>query len=144
MRYKVPQDVQREDQILWVLTLRQVIILIIGFGFSYMLFSSLNKQYELNQIEQILIWIPGAMAAALAFVKIKGIPLIKFILLLLEKLFRPAHRKWVKHGGDPFVSMTTPFSMTKEKKEKEEIIKKDVSLDRIKNLADILDGKPAH
>jgi hypothetical protein len=140
----VPQDVQRADQILWFLTLRQVIILIVGFGISYMFFSNLNKQYDLNQVEQILIWIPGAIAAALAFVKIKGIELIKFILLLFEKLFRPAHRKWVKHAGDPFVSMTIPFSMKKEKKEKEVIIKKDVSSDRIKNLANILDSNPAH
>jgi hypothetical protein len=141
MRYKVPQNVQRADQILLFLTLKDLILLILGFGLSYMLFTSLNKQYELNQIEQILIWIPGALSAALAFVKIKGIPLTKFILLIFEKLFRPAHRQWVKHGGDPFVSLTTPFTMKMKKKEKEVESKKDVSSEKIKNLANILDGK---
>ena len=141
MRYKVPQDVQRADQILWFLTLRHLIILIVGGGFSYVLFTSLNKQYNLNELEQILIWIPALLAVAFAFVKIKGIELTKFILLLLERLFRPAHRRWVNHGGDPFVSMTTTFTMKKEKKKKEIKIKKDVSAEKIRNLANILDGK---
>lgn len=144
MRYKVPQNVQRADQILWFLTLRQLIMIIVGGGISYMLFTNLNKQYELNQLEQILIWIPAAITVALAFVKIRGIELTKFILLLLEKLFRPAHRKWVNHGGDPFVSMTRQFSMKKKKKEKEVRTKEDISSEKIRNLANILDGKTAH
>ena len=141
MRYKVPQDVQRADQILWFLTLRQLIMLILGGGISYALFTNLNKQYDLSQIEQILIWIPAAIAVALAFVKIKGIELTKFILLLLERLFRPAHRRWVNHGGDPFVSMTTAFTMKKEKKKAEIRQKEDISDEKIRNLANILDGK---
>jgi len=136
MRYKVPQDVQRADQIIWFLTLRHLIILIVGGGISYMLFTNLNKNYEMNQFQQILIWIPAALAAALAFVKIKGIELMKLILLMLEKLFRPPHRRWITHGGDPFVSMTTPFTMKKVVKKKE-----DISNEKIRNLANILDGK---
>jgi hypothetical protein len=116
-------------------------MLIVGGGFSYVLFTNLNKQYDLNQLEQILIWIPAAIAVALAFVKIKGIELTKFILLLLEKLFRPVHRRWVNHGGDPFVSMTTSFTIKKEKKKAEFREKEDVSAEKIRNLANILDGK---
>jgi len=123
------------------LTLRQLIMLILGGGISYALFTNLNKQYDLNQLEQILIWIPAAIAVALAFVKIKGIELTKFILLLLERLFRPAHRRWVNHGGDPFVSMTTAFTMKKEKKKAEIRQKEDISDEKIRNLANILDGK---
>ncbi len=141
MRYKVPQNVQREDQILWFLTIRQLVMIIVGGGFSYALFTNLNKQYELNELEQILIWIPAAITVALAFVKIKGIELTKFILLLLERLFRPARRRWINHGGDPFVSMTTPFSMKKEKKKPETKVKEDVSDEKIHKLANILDGK---
>lgn len=120
MRYKVPQNVQREDQILWFLTLRQVIILIVGFGLSYTLWSSLTKQYDLNQLEVILLWIPAALAAAICFVKIHGISIFKFVLLQIEQLiFRPPRRRWIKHAGEPFVSMTTPFTINaNEKKEK--------------------------
>lgn len=117
MRYKVPQNVQREDQILWFLTLRQVIILIIGFAISYTLWSSMSKAYEMNQLEIIIVWIPAALAAAIAFLKIHGISIFRFVLLQIEQLmFRPPRRRWIKHGGEPFVSMTTAFTMSGEKK----------------------------
>ncbi|NJP04016.1 PrgI family protein [Candidatus Gracilibacteria bacterium] len=141
MRFKVPQDVQREDQILWILTLRQVITLLVGFGVSYVLFSSLRKQYELHQMEIIMIWIPAGISAALAFLKIKGISLGKFILLLIEqKMFRAPRRKWVPHGGEPFISLTTPFSMKNKKKAAPINAEKDVSEKKIKKIAAILDS----
>ncbi len=141
MRFKVPQDVQREDQILWILTLRQVITLIVGFGFSYVLFSSLRKQYDLHQMEIIMIWIPAGLSAAFAFLKVKGISLGKFVLLLIEQnLFRAPRRKWVQHGGEPFISLTTPFSMKNKKKTETQAADKDVSEKKIKNIAAILDS----
>ena len=118
MRFKVPQNVQREDQILWFLTLRQVIILILGFGISYTLFNSLSKQYDLNQIEVILCWLPAAISVTISFLKIHGISLFKFVLLQIEQfIFRQPRRRWVKHAGEPFVSMTTQFSMKTVKKQ---------------------------
>ncbi len=120
MRYKVPQNVQREDEILWFLTLRQVIILIVGFGISYFLWSSLSKTYELNQFEIILLWLPAGLSAAISFLKIHGISIFKFVLLQFEQImFRPPRRRWIKHAGEPFVSMTTPFTMSGVQKKKE-------------------------
>lgn len=143
MRYKVPQNVQRADQILWFLTLPQLILLIVGFGISYWLFTTLNKIFILDQISQILVWIPGGIAAAFAFVKIKRIPLFKFILLLFEQnMFRPPRRRWSQHGGTPFVSMTLPFSFEAKKKEKKDEKGKAVSQEKIKNLAAVLDSSP--
>lgn len=142
MRYKVPQNVQRADQILWFLTLPQLIILILGFGISYWLFTTLNKIFILDQISQILVWLPGGIAAAFAFLKIKGIPLFKFILLLLEQnMFRPPRRRWSQHGGTPFVSLTTPFSKNSQKKNTApEAPKKEISQEKIKNIAAVLDS----
>lgn len=142
MRYKVPQNVQREDQILWFLTLRQVIILIVGFGLSYVLWSSLSKQYELNQIETILLWIPAALAAAICFVKIHGISIFKFILLQIEQLmFRPPRRRWIKHAGEPFVSITTPFTMDGGKKKEKKINREaqEFSEEKVRDIAKTLD-----
>lgn len=142
MRYKVPQDVQRADQILWFLTLQQLIMLIVGFGFSYWLFNTLNKIFILDEISQVLIWLPAGLAAAFAFVKVKGIPLFKFILLLIEQnFFRPPRRRWSQNGGTPFVSLTTPFSMKTVKKVEKDTAGKEVSREKIKNLAAILDGQ---
>lgn len=143
MRFKVPQDVQREDQILWFLTLRQVIILILGFGISYTLFNSLSKQYDLNQLEIILCWIPAAISVAISFLKIHGISLFKFVLLQFEqKIFRQPRRRWIKHAGEPFVSMTTPFSMkTVEKFSGTEMKQEEFSSEKVHSLAKLLDNE---
>lgn len=146
MRYKVPQNVQREDQILWFLTLRQVIMLIVGFGFSYMLWSTLRKTYELHQIETILVWLPAGICAALAFVRIKGVSLAKFILLLVEQsLFRPPKRRWQQNAGTPFVSMTTSITL-KTTKKVEAAPHEELTPKKLKELATVLDtnGATAH
>ncbi len=143
MRFKVPQDVQREDQILWFLTLRQVILLILGFGISYVLFNSLSKQYDLNQLEVILCWVPAGIAVTIAFLKIHGISLFKFVLLQLEQfIFRQPRRRWVKHAGEPFVSMTTPFSMKTIKKQPEiEAHQEEFTTKKVHSLAKLLDSE---
>ena len=142
MRYKVPQNVQREDQILWFLTLRQLIILIVGFAISYGMFNFFNKHFHLYEIQQVIIWIPMAIAAAFAFIRFKGVSLTKLILLLIEQsFFRPPNRRWVQLAGSPFVSMTTPFSMNEKKKDVVATQAKDASTEKIKNLAAMLDGE---
>jgi len=141
-RYKVPQDVQREDQILWFITLRQLIILIVGFGISYTLFNMLNKIYVLDEVSQILVWLPAGIAAAFAFLKIKGISLFKFILLIIEQAsFRPGRRRWSQNGGSPFVSSTIPFRMETKKTTVAAKSDKQYSTEKVKNLAAILDGQ---
>ena len=142
MRYKVPQDVQREDHILWILTLKQLVIILIGGGLSYLIFVNLKKEYDLNEVENILIWLPLLISVAFAFLKIKGISLTKFILLLIEQnVFRLPKRHWCQGGGEPFVSMTTTFSMSDKKKEATVGEAKEVSQEKIKNLAKLLDGE---
>jgi len=141
MRYKVPQDVQREDQILWFITLRQLIMLLVGFGISYMIFKNMEKKYELDTIAHILIWTPAGIAALFAFLKIKGIPLVQFIFLLIEHFFfRFPKRYWIQQGGEPFVSLTTRISsLTKKKKEDPET--KVFSKKKARDLAKFLDGQ---
>jgi len=140
MQFKVPQDVQREDQILWFITLRQLIMILIGGGISYALFTMLSKKYVLGLVEVILICIPLIIAIAFAFVKIKGIPLFKFFLLLIEtKLFRASRRYWQTSGG-VFVSMTTGF-IEKAKNRKSLLVPKNISDDKFKNLANLIDNK---
>jgi hypothetical protein len=141
MRYKVPQDVQREDQILLFLTLRQVITLMVGFGISYSLYMFINARFFISEIEIVLILIPSAIAIAIAFVKIKSVGLFHFFLLLLELIiYRPSKRYWEQGGGTPFVSMTNNATQ-KKKKKKTAPLKQRVSDEKIKNLAAILDSQ---
>jgi len=140
MRFKVPQNVQREDQILGPITLKQLIVLMITGGFSYLMYTQLNKLFYMNQLQQMLIWLPLALGAAFAFVKIRGIPLFKFCLLTLEQtIFLPSKRFW-QNSGDGFVSMTQ--NETKKEKEKEKAPEtKAFSEQKVKNLAALLDGE---
>lgn len=142
LRYKVPQNVQREDTILWFITMRQLMLMLAGFGVSYFLFTSLSKAYILSPVESFLCWVPSLITAAFAFLKIKRISLMKFVLLCLEQfVFRPRRRFWDRHS-EVFVSMTTQYSQPQ--KTKKIVTPKNVSNDKIKNLAALIDhGKSA-
>lgn len=139
MRFKVPQDVQREDQIIAFLTIRHLIILVVGFGISYTIFTQLNKLYVMDDISNILTWIPLGIAAAFAFVKIKSVSLFKFLLLIIEQnFFRPPRRRWSQRGGTPFISMTSEPKKKKTNKKKEVRTKK-ISVDKIGDIAKLMD-----
>jgi len=145
VQYKVPQDVQREDQVLWFITLKQLIILLIGFGISYTIFVNANRDAKANGEEleagtQVLIWMPAMIAAAFAFVKIKAIPLFQFILLFIENtFFRMSRRYWIAGGGDTFVSMTQDVQI--KKKEIKVTPEKEIDKKKIKSLATFLDSE---
>lgn len=121
MRFKVPQNVEREDQVLWFITLRQLIILLVGGGISYMLFINIAKgkdSSEVSAIMMILIWIPAVLSVIFAFVKIKGIGIVHLFYLLMEHgFFRYPRRYWIAGAGEPFISMTTRISDLKKKLE---------------------------
>lgn len=140
MKYKVPQDVQREDQILWFITLKQLIMILLGGGISYLLFVNLSKEYELSLLELVIIWLPAGLSVAFAFLKIKGLPLLQFLLLVIEQTFFRAPRRYWQENSDVFVSMTTNFKLD-DKKKKTKMIEKNYSEEKIKNLAAILDGE---
>jgi len=140
MQFKVPQDVQREDQILWFITIRQLAILFVGFGISYFLFVKVTKAYSLNDLESFIIWIPMGLSIAFAFLKIKNVSLLKFILLALEHFIFRARKRFWQPAARTFVSSTIPFSITEKKKNKK-IEAKDNSDEKMKNLAKVLDGE---
>ncbi len=142
LRYKVPQNVQREDQIIWFITMKQLIIILVTGGISYMFYVQLSKLYVLSGIEIFFIFTPLIIGVAFAFLKIKGISLFKFCLLMIEQsMFLPPRRFW-QPNTHTFVSMTENFSF-KENKEAPVEIQKDVSQEKIKNLAKLLDGQTA-
>jgi len=144
MRAKVPQDVQREDQILWFITLHQLVLLLIGFGISYTIFTNMKAKYDLDLGDQIMIWFPAGISAIFAFIKIKGIPIFQLITLLIEQLFfRRARRWWIQNGGEPLFSLTTIIpSLNKNKKIETE--EKKFDKDKVRDLAQFLDGQKSN
>jgi len=143
LRYKVPQDVQREDKILFFITMKQLVILMVTGGISYMLFVSLSETYILSQVAIAFIMLPFVLGCAFCFVRIKGLGLSQFFLLNIEHLLLPARRYW-QPGSQSVVSSTVDFSMN-DKDTVKIVENKNISAEKIKNLADLIDsgGKSA-
>ncbi|MDZ4216954.1 MAG: PrgI family protein, partial [Candidatus Gracilibacteria bacterium] len=70
MQFKVPQDVQQADRIVWFLTLPQLIICVVGGAISYAIYAALS-----NQGASTIFWLPPVIltiltTVAFAFIKI--------------------------------------------------------------------------
>lgn len=137
---KVPNDVQRADQILPFVTAKQLVILLIGFGISYALFTTLSKTNDLDELTLTLVWSPCAIAVLFAYFKVKGLTMTQIIFLVLEQIIRnPRHRHWVQNAGSPLVSMTTSVTMKKEDQKKEDAPVKVVRSQSIQDIASLID-----
>jgi hypothetical protein len=140
MRYKVPQDVQRADQIIGPLTWKQLIILGAGGGICYAIYVTLAKKYFIE------IWLPpvviiGGITVALAFLKINGLTFERWILAFIEYHMLPKKRIWRKGQAEPFVSYLQRKA-EEDKKVKDaqskKIEKKETK--SIKELSEVLDS----
>ena len=97
---KIPQNVYIEDQIIGPLTLRQIITIVLGGGFSYALWSVIAKAYGSPPILiTVLVWIPAVIAAAFALVKINDLTLMRICFLMFEKMSKAPVRTWNPRTG---------------------------------------------
>lgn len=120
MQFKVPQDVLRPDKIVGFLTLRQLVIVILGGGICYSLYLVLEKHYLPE------VWLPPVIFVALitlafAFFRFHDIPFEKAALLFVEFKFRPRKRVWQKLKGDFVLSvLNQPLRIDGKSVQKEE------------------------
>lgn len=142
---KIPQNVHIEDRIIGPLTLRQVIICILGFGCSYAMWASISKAYGLIALPiQIVVWIPGVLSLIFAFIRINDITMFRLCLLLLERLAKPAVRTWAPRRGI-VINIRTLSATTKQ--EGEEMTQADIdrkesgAMRQIAELSTILDRR---
>ncbi len=89
MQFQVPQFIETEDKIIGPLSLRQFIIVGVGFGFSALLYFILQTWLWL-----ILSIVVLGAAGGIAFVKIEGRPLGKVILSALHFYWNPQTYVW--------------------------------------------------
>lgn len=111
---KIPQNVYVEDRIVGPVTLRQLIILLGTGGFSYAIWTGIKNQMGAASVTiTILCWIPFAIGVIFAFVRIQGISLTRFLLLMGEKMEKPAIRQWSPRRG---IAINFQYSSLKEEK----------------------------
>lgn len=97
---KIPQNVYIEDRIVGPLTLKQVITVAVGGGFSYVLYAMLSRQYgALPLFITVLVWIPCAISVVFAFLRINDLSMFRLCLLLIEKASKPPVRTWTPRKG---------------------------------------------
>lgn len=143
MQYKIPQNVQIEDRIVGPITFKQLFILGIGGGITYLIYLSLAKKYFIEV--WILFVAPSALLTlAMAFVKPLGVSFFHYILLFIEYMILPKKRHWVKGADSVRPSVFTQFGSKPSRNEKKAINKREADEKKIENLAEIskvLDSK---
>ncbi|MDD5739153.1 MAG: PrgI family protein [Candidatus Peribacteraceae bacterium] len=135
---KIPQNVYIEDRIVGPVTLRQLIILMLSGGLSYVLWTSVKNQLGVASIPvTIVCWIPFMVGVVFAFVRIQGIGLMRFILLMAEKMEKPAVRLWSPRRG---ISINFQYFSGVEEKKKQIVMQP--HREKLEELSALLDQGP--
>lgn len=137
---KIPQNIRVEDKLIGPLSLRQIIIIALGGGASYALFAMVSKSMgSVPPAAHAVIWIPLALCAAFALVKINDIPLTRYSLLTFELMVKPRRRVWQPRRGINALphGIVLKKSKDEEKKVTDEPEKK--SAVRLADLSTLLD-----
>ena len=100
MRYKVIQNVEREDRIIFFITMKQFVILLVGGGLTYSTYVNLAKTYHW-EVWFLPTFLLGSITAAIAFLNIKDLDFVKLLFLIFERIMIPRRRIWVS-GSDAF------------------------------------------
>lgn len=137
---KIPQNVYIEDRIVGPLTLKQIITVAIGCGFSYALYSMIIQSYgKIALPVTVMIWAPGALSFVFAFVKINDLSMLRLCLLAMERINKPAVRTWSPRRGIS-INIRTFTAPSKKKAEFEAgDPQTDMKMKQIHELSAILD-----
>jgi hypothetical protein len=97
---KIPQNVYIEDRIIGPLTLRQIILMAVGGGISYVIYASLVKLYgTVDIVTTVIVWLPAVIFAAFALIKINDLSLARIVLLTVERMSKAPVRTWTPRQG---------------------------------------------
>jgi len=136
---KIPQNVDVEDHIIGPVTLRQLFLTLGGGGVSYAIFAIMKKAGALNIVTGILAWTPLILTVAFAFIKINGISLFHFTILLAEKSQMPPVRYWQVRQG---VHIRPKGIVPKKAKEPDAKTSSQEQFNEISQLSNVLDSGP--
>jgi hypothetical protein len=136
---KIPQNVHIEDRIVGPLTLKQIIIVAIGCGFSYALYTMLLRTMgEVPLPLTVMVWVPGALSGIFAFLRINDLSLFRICLLMVERINKPSVRTWSPRRGIVvnIRTYTTPDEKHKRKFEETLSRKNPLMIDELSAMLD--------
>jgi hypothetical protein len=105
MRYRIPQDVQREDTIVGPVTFMQLAISLIGGGLTYVVYLAFASQGISVAIWGPVVAIMTGITLTIAFVKIFNMKFYVFFFYMLEYILKPKKRNWFKEKDQFFLSV---------------------------------------
>lgn len=141
MQYKIPQDTGTAETFLNLgiikMSLKQMIILFVGFGIGYLLYLSLFPMFG-TYIALVPAGIVGIIALAFAFVRKDNMSFARMLLLLIEMRINPMARHWI-----PGAATLSPFdqilSMQEPQERKPVDTRQERKIERISSLVETLD-----
>ena len=110
---KIPQNVQIEDKIIGPISLRMIIIMLIGGGISYLLFAAVQSAGVTSPVALVATWIPLMVAVAFSFIKVHDMSLFRIVLLMLERTQKPNIRVFTPRKGRD-ITAVMPLSSTQK------------------------------
>ncbi len=102
---KIPQNVQIEDRVIGPISLRQIILMLIGGGISYMIFSVVSQTGTTSLVPKVLSWIPLFITVLFAFIKVHDVSLLRMCLLMVERSIKSPTRVYGPRKGINIVNI---------------------------------------
>lgn len=119
MQYKIPVQIENEDPILLWLSLKQLSVIMVGFGLAYMIFTSLQARTG-AEVAMIPSGIIGILAVLIAVFKQYEMTFIPFVLALLRKNLFSGERQW-QWAVDSYQPIDVWYVTDEEQKKQENI-----------------------
>jgi len=135
MQYKIPIQIENEDHIILGLSLRQLAIIMIGWGLWYSLFTSLAPGLWV-EIALIPSWFIFWLSVLIAVFKYSEMTFMQFVLSLIRQKVNMEERKWIK-WTDSYQAIDIWYITNSENK-KEDNIDFSNKIDKIKKLEEKL------
>lgn len=95
MQYKIPVQVENEDKIFLNLSIRQLVILMIGLSLAYNVFKTLEKSLDWT-IALFPAWLIAIITLFVALFKTSEMTFTPFVLNLFRLQFTAWNRVWSK------------------------------------------------
>jgi len=119
MQYKIPVQIENEDPIFLGLSLRQLAIVMVGFGLAYGIFQTLAPKAG-GEIALIPSGIIAAFTLAIAVFKYNEMTFIPFVLSVIRFNIFPKQRIW-QNGTDSFQPIDIWFLTNEQEKKQENV-----------------------
>ncbi|MFA5917080.1 MAG: PrgI family protein [Candidatus Gracilibacteria bacterium] len=131
MQYKIPVQIENEDPIMLGLSLRQLMIIMVGFGIAYGIFKKMEPTLG-GQIALIPTIFVVILTLVVALFKNSEMTFVPFVLSFIRYKLNLNQRTW-KSGVDSYEPMDIGFVPEMENEKKENIDFK-TKMDKIKEI----------